>query len=339
MNPSNDRAPLFSGIRLLAALAVAAGAAGSILINAGAPTPLRLLARDPASPYRWSDAADSLAAAGRLAEARYSYQRAVSLGPNIPPVQMRAANFYLLNGDRPRALAGVRRVLALTPAFDEAVFSTFSRLEVPPALVLSDGLPAARRPELAADYAGFLLRAGRPEDAAAVWGGAFPGRRPAHDLVFNGGFEFEPLRGPLDWSLQAPEHVRLARDPAARSGKWSLRVAFDGGRNVLDLGISETLIVADPGPRRFRAFLRAEGITTAEGPRFRIFDAESPARLDVYTDQVTGSCGWREVSARVVAPPGTRLIAIALVRRAPARFDNRIRGQVWVDDVSLMRGP
>src|SRR5437762_7657711 len=52
------------------------------------------LRRNVASPYRWCDVGEALLAAGRIKEARYCVVRAVELGPQIPPVLWRAAQFY-----------------------------------------------------------------------------------------------------------------------------------------------------------------------------------------------------------------------------------------------------
>ena len=44
----------------------------------------KLLVRDPAGPYRWEDMGEALQKSGRIAEARASFARAVTLGPGIP---------------------------------------------------------------------------------------------------------------------------------------------------------------------------------------------------------------------------------------------------------------
>ena len=62
----------------------------------------RRLALDPANPYRWAELGEYFTAEERYPEAARAFDRAVELGPNIPPVLMRAVNFYVLQekGDK-----------------------------------------------------------------------------------------------------------------------------------------------------------------------------------------------------------------------------------------------
>jgi len=42
----------------------------------------------------------------------------------------------------------------------------------------------------------------------------------------------------------------------------------------------------------FQAYVRTRHLTTDEGIRFHLFDPESSARLDVFTEQLTGTNDW-----------------------------------------------
>ena len=99
------------------------------------------LARDPASPYRWCTLAEVLADSGDLETARTCFRRAVELGPNLPPVRMRAANFCFSHGRTSEGLSETRRILELVRDYDEAVFSTWQRMGVSTA----QALPSAAR--------------------------------------------------------------------------------------------------------------------------------------------------------------------------------------------------
>src|SRR5439155_26590511 len=52
------------------------------------------LRRDPAGPYRWEDLGDAFQNAGQTGYARYCYKKADVLGPRIPYMLSRAANFH-----------------------------------------------------------------------------------------------------------------------------------------------------------------------------------------------------------------------------------------------------
>ena len=100
----------------------------------------------------------------------------------------------------------------------------------------------------------------------------------------------------------------------------------------------EQLVRVTPGPHTLKAWVRTEGITTSEGPRFQIVDAEAKGRLDAQTASWTGSRDWTLISHMFTVPAGTNLLAVKLVRQPSEEFDNRIKGSAWVDGVSLVRG-
>ena len=52
------------------------------------------LKRDPAGPYRWEDVGEALEKSGRTEAARYCFARAITLGPRIPSMLFRDADFH-----------------------------------------------------------------------------------------------------------------------------------------------------------------------------------------------------------------------------------------------------
>ena len=54
-----------------------------------------LLEADPANPFVWCVYGDRAARAGDSARARAAFEHAVQLGPNMPPVLVRAVNYYV----------------------------------------------------------------------------------------------------------------------------------------------------------------------------------------------------------------------------------------------------
>jgi hypothetical protein len=133
------------------------------------------------------------------------------------------------------------------------------------------------------------------------------------------------------------EGVEVARDSAVPwSGNSSLRIRFEGKENLSYSHISQMAVVK-PGGYLFRAQVRTEEITTDEGVGFRISDAEDSARLDIRTENLVGTSGWRKVEGRVLVPEQTRAILVQMVRQPSGKFDNRISGTAWIDGVSLLR--
>jgi hypothetical protein len=345
-------------------LGTSAGLAASVALYRQA------LARNPASPYRWCDLAEALLASGDTRQARDGFSQALRLGPDIPPILLHVAGFYFRQNETRPALRTMARILALVPDYDGLLFSYYDRMGVSLDEILADGVPAARRPAqsyfrhlltsaspddaekawqwvrsrgleddtLAGDYVGFLLGHRRCEAAADTWAQHLGPRRRDYrrgNLLFNGGFEFEPVRCPLDWRVSQIPEVEVSRDgKMAHSGQWSLRIDFRGKENLNYSHVSQTVCVR-PGPLRFQAYVRTEGITTDQGVGFRVFDPESPARLDARTAQLSGDSDWRPLELAFVVPPETRLLVVQVRRPPSLKFDNKIAGTAWVDDAVL----
>ncbi|PYT15673.1 MAG: hypothetical protein DMG59_13030 [Acidobacteria bacterium] len=85
--------------------------------------------------------------------------------------------------------------------------------------------------------------------------------------------------------------------------------------------------------------MKAAELSTDQGVGFHIFDAESPARLDIFTEPLTGTSDWRKIETAFVIPRDTRGLTIQVVRRPSLKFDYKIRGTVWIDAVSLQLDP
>jgi hypothetical protein len=120
------------------------------------------------------------------------------------------------------------------------------------------------------------------------------------------------------------------------SGSRSLRISFGGEENLNYHNVSQDVIL-DPGSYRFEAYVRTEGITTDKGIAFHIYDADNPARLDVRTGQLIRTHDWTQLGVAVPVPKDSRRIRVELMRDASERFDNKIKGTVWIDDVKLTK--
>jgi hypothetical protein len=330
------------------------------------------LRRDPASPDRWGDLAGALAQYGQTEQARYCHDRALQLAPNSPQVWLRAANFNFSTGDNRKAVSRYAMVLKLTPVYEPVIFSYYDLMGLPTGEILERGIPADHDvaqsyfrhllgagseqdmdeawrwvtsqafadDTLASQYVDMLLGKKRYEEAAARWtqylGDRAAGYRQS-TYLYNSGFEEEPNGSVLDWRLSPTDAVTLELDgSAAHSGSRSLRVEFQGKENLSYGGLSQTTVIRD-GTYRFRAYARTEGLSTDRGVMLRVFDVESPGRLDVRTEELTGTNGWKLLEKTFTAGQGTKLIAVQLVREPTLKFDNKFRGTLWLDDVTLER--
>jgi hypothetical protein len=326
--------------------------------------------RDPSSPYRWAALGENYLASENTEAARHAMTRAAELGPNVPPILIRAANFHFAVDEPGAAMSYGHRILALIPDYDAVVFALYARMEIPVAAVLASGVPPVRRPaasyfrsqlnrapdgelgqvwnwlaahqwtddKLASEYVDRLLARRNYRRAVQVWAGHLGTRRgtyPDGNRLYNGGFEEEFTAAALDWKLRTADGAKAARESGtSRTGTSCLRIDFLGQTNVTFDHVAQSAVV-EPGIYRFRAFLKTNGITTDQGVRFRIADAAAPERFEVITESYTEAHDWTEVNRAIRVPAATRLLTVQVVRQASMKFDNKIRGTAWVDDVTL----
>jgi hypothetical protein len=83
--------------------------------------------------------------------------------------------------------------------------------------------------------------------------------------------------------------------------------------------------------------MRAEGVTTDSGPRMEVFDAYDMGKLFLYTSGVVGNSEWSLERIDFDTGPDTHLVVVRVARPASKKLDNRIKGEVWLDQVSLVR--
>ena len=118
----------------------------------------QVLDRDKVNPYRWCDLGDALVEAGQAERAQSCFRKALELGPNVPAILMRAANFYLRTDDARSALPQTSHVLKMAPDYDQVVFSSYTRMNLPVSEVLAGGIPEDKRAGQA--YLRYLLSNG-----------------------------------------------------------------------------------------------------------------------------------------------------------------------------------
>ena len=333
------------------------------------------LRRDPAAPFRWCDLGEALDRKDDLPRAKYCFERAVELGPNSRPVLLRAAYFHFGAGQQSRALQLTARTLTLVRTYDAVIFALYSRLGIGIEDVLRHGMP--KDLEVAQPYYVYLLKAGNGADLAQAWAwmsehsltddssmsayvdfllaarrydlakqtqADYTGERgeawqSANNLVFNPGFEHEPLGSALYWTIHFSDQFETARDVEVAAAGWSsLRIRFHGQENVAYQHLVQKVVV-QPGRYRFGVSIRTEGITTDQGVGFQILAADGSSRLKVETEPMLGTGDWTLLEESFTVPPRTRLLEIRAFRRQSRKFDSKISGTVWIDDVSLVPRP
>lgn len=340
--------------------------AGVDAAGAGRDAVAALVDADPANPLVWCAYAQVLSVRGETQQAQSAFDHAVSLGPGMSPVLMRAANFDFTHGRREHGFLLSARILSQTDAFDEIIFSYLQRADAPAAAPLGTAIPAASRP--ARSWLGWLRAHGSDQDLCETWAwmkrnrlldersagevawtlwnrASYPaayalwtdwlGSSRAGDsqrqLLANGDFRNPPGESPFDWVLGSLPSVAVVRANG-------LEVRFAGTENVAFSHVRQFTVVP-PGRYRFSAEVASENLTTDQCPFFRIFDPANPSRLNVETGAIEGTVTRSWMGVEFVVTRGTEALAVQLERRPSQRFDNRISGTLHIHQVSLVPLP
>ncbi len=336
----------------------------------------RALAINPRSARCWMGLASAYEMQGDFVQARQAFESAQLAYPFSAEVAWRYGNFLLRREQFPEALAEIRRALTMDHNLAKpAILLCWRSLPdidrildqaLPPEagvyqstmdlLVAEHGASAALaiwnrllalKPSLelrrALPLLDELIEQGRVADAKLVWQQATRAARWTtpesfgSSLVWDGGFEGEFANGGFGWRrLPLPETSFEFDVKTFHSGSRSLRITFDGSRN-LDFFHLQQYVPVEPNTRyHFSAYLRTDEISTDSGVRFAIAASGGGTALNTETSNLVGSKPWSSQQAEFTTGPDTRLVKIALIRHPSRKFDNKLAGSVWVDDVSLV---
>src|SRR5579863_1955429 len=226
---------------------------------------------------------------------------------------------------------------AMDPAL--TVWDKLRGLQPPPRIVLTDVIP----------FTDSLVQAHRIEDAHRVWTQAVPLadlNPPANDtsgsVIWDGGFETGVSGGGFSWVF-APASLGVQSSLDAKekhSGERSLRLIFDGRRNVDFSGICHIAFVETDASYRFSAWVHTQALTTDQGVRFRLEWTENAHSAGVETPDVHGTQPWTEISIPWTASgDASRQVRVCVSRKPSDDFGSRIHGSAWIDDVALTPTP
>jgi tetratricopeptide (TPR) repeat protein len=335
----------------------------------------RASALDPRSAPYFMGLAGAYETAGQAAKARESYLSALEEYPLSPETHWRYGSFLLRQGDAKQAypeihlaVVGDRDLIPLAvsrvwletrevqpllttvlpsdvDAYQQALEWFCDRDEMDAALAvwkeligLHQSIPIANVFSLE----NHLISANRGDDARQAWQEALAASgnkietRPPESLVFNGNFDLDPVNGGLDWHLVPAQGVTYDFDTTApHSGRRALRIKFDGTQNIDFNGLWQVVPV-EPGRRyRFEGYIRTSGITTETGVRFMI-TLPGGDQAPIVLDNLFGDHPWTAETVEFTPAAGVHEARIFVERSPSQKFNNKLAGTAWVDDVSLI---
>jgi hypothetical protein len=310
---------------------------------------------------------------GDEAAARKAMEAAARFAPQRTDLSLLAFDFWLRRGDVARALDAASvaltrdgkvrselfpKVLALTsrPGADAAFEKLLSRpLTWWPAffrfaterardidtLRALFGMQRVGPNETGDDelraYLARLQREGLWLEAYLVWLNSVSRERTAFSgEVFNGGFEEVSRNLGFEWIAQPVQGVLVGFDPSyGVSGSRALHVVFQGLRARWRHFYQYLML--PPGGYILRGKVRVDSLQTERGVQWQVACLEAAEPLAV-SERFKGTDQWRHFATGFEVPQGgcpVQVLRLELVGKAALDFE--ASGQIWFDDISVMR--
>lgn len=201
--------------------------------------------------------------------------------------------------------------------------------------LLEEGCGASPDRERQAEFIEFLFRNKRWAEAALVGrrGGLF-----REGPVTNGRFD-SPLSGTaFDWRLTGIQGVEARREVGGVADETTghvMRFHFPGTANLRYEHFRQYVPLRPGTSCELRFAWKAQRLTTDQGLYVEV-RGEGCEGLSVRCPAITGSRDWGEERLVFDVPDGCLMARIVLRRDQSLRFDGKIAGDVWLDDVELV---
>jgi hypothetical protein len=237
----------------------------------------------------------------------------------------------------PQVYLDTIRELDADAAIDPALAVWDRLLTVRPLLSLNAVIP----------FTDSLIQTHRIDDASGVWAQAValsntpPVTDPPGSVIWDGGFETGVGGGGFAWNVAPPSAgVQIAFDSSEKhTGQRSLRLGFDGRRNVNFSDVCHLAQVQPGSSYHFSAWVLTRGLTTDQGIRFHLEWLENSHLGSADTTDVHGTQPWTKIELPWTAAGSVHLVRVCIARKPSDEFGSRIHGTAWVDDVALVPEP
>jgi tetratricopeptide (TPR) repeat protein len=331
---------------------------------------------NPRSPYYKLDLAGALEMAGNNGETDSYFRAAQAAYPISAEVSWKYGNFLLRQNRLPEAYAEIHRAAMVDPKLIPLAVSRVWHSDPDIHLLLDQVLPdtaeaysealsfladvqdptaaievwrrlIAKNPHTDLKWGikltDMLVAQEKFEEAGTVWRQAIsPSAGPApastgNSLVYDGGFEKDISGGGFGWWQRDVMGADFDFDTDEKhAGSRSARLIFDGTKNLSYEDLFQYVLVSPGTHYHFQGFVRTDQISTESGMRFEIVDPKDSQHLDVFTPNQTGTLPWTLEQVDFTTGPETHLILVRLVRKPSQHLDNKLRGTVWIDDVTIV---
>jgi hypothetical protein len=185
------------------------------------------------------------------------------------------------------------------------------------------------------NYVHFLVSQKRMVTATALWqqhAGKFG--------MTNPNFEKEISGKGFGWRMHVSKEEKAWQGRRvfgqSHQGAHALQISFYGRENLDWHPIYQVVPVTPEKPHQLTFWWKSKGITTDQGPFVEIYGYDADG-LYQKSPMVLGSRDWSQEKVTFTPPANCHAVIVQLCRNESLRFDNKIRGVLWVDDFSIQR--
>jgi tetratricopeptide (TPR) repeat protein len=203
------------------------------------------------------------------------------------------------------------------------------------------------KPSSAFNYINHLLARNLVNEALQVWDeilrktgsdlsdNRWKGADVGQNLVWNGSFENEILRGGLDWRYRDVPELKFQIDIENRmDGLKSLRVDF-GNANISTENLNQIVPIMSPGSYVLDFHIQTKELTTDQMPYLSVQGYPNPSCASAQSSFFPSTTSWIKLSFPFTAKEGCKAVRLSLMRNSSTKIDNRIKGSLWLDGIAI----
>ncbi len=153
------------------------------------------------------------------------------------------------------------------------------------------------------------------------------------NLIANGGFEYEPGTAWEDWRVEKVDGavVNVVNSEAVE-GSNSLKILFDGTKDVGFHHVTQAVKVEGGTKYLFSGYIKTRGVTSKSGIRICLYCKD--VRKD--TEPFSGTRDWENFTLEFDAPEDCNLVTVMVYRTGLGTVKKElISGIVWIDGLQL----
>jgi tetratricopeptide (TPR) repeat protein len=329
------------------------------------------LSLNPLQAGSWINLSRAYMINGQNAEAEYAIERAVALSPNNPELMWEAGTFWLIGNRTDKAVSALRKYILLSPDKQNAVYDLSWKLNLDNNYILANLVPGSYAYQ--SRYLHYLIRTKRVNESQEVWNILDINRLKKNEfisyvnflinnslyekaekvwheitgdtdrlnstgtysLIWNPGFENEMLNGGFDWVIREAQGADVFLDDLIQmNGNYSLGITFDGDHNP-DITIAQQVVRVNPGTKyTLRSFIKTDALTTKNGIII-VVQSHNCKGLYKKSEALTGTNFWKKNTLDFKTPDECEAVMVKIRRERSDKFDNKIKGTAWIDDITL----